>query len=346
VNALRSAAYKEEEAFAKALDVHQLDPTLPSQRLEDWLKSASLHLSHFEWNGLQCNIKEGQHGKEGEYAVTREPTGRLCAIVRFQRGNARASVEVSTLVKGIAGPPKVVSIGVEDKDVGLLTPMSADFNMEKAPDSIQLSELPHLLDEEAVIDGTRSLFDAVVARHPLGIPHGQDKVGISPLLSKRLREKLETAQACQQDYLRQFPLSAEIQKPAWFKAGLFSGNGALAFPDAEFVDHKEKQRDGSFQVFVWLSRENAAVPNSSPSDSRWKTWHASALVKSENGRFVVDEVRLFSDDQIDGPSRFLSDSFTGCNGTHWVGTGGTIRLLDPRSLPVERSVLSFSDAME
>lgn len=325
VNALRSAAYKEEEAFAKALDVHQLDPSLPSQRLEDWLKSASLHLNHIEWDGLKCNIKEGQYGKEGEYAVTRVPAGCLCAIVRFQRGNARASVNVSTLAKGNAGPPKVVSIGVEDKDDGLLTPMPTDGNMEKAPDSIRLSELPRLLDEEAVIDVTRNLFDAVVARHPLGVPHGEDKAGISPLLSKRLRTQLEAAQACQVDFLRQYPRPAKMPEPAWFNAGLFSGDSALALPGADLVDHKERQEDGSFLVFVWLSHENSAVPDSAPSASRWRIWHVSALVKSEDGRFVVDDIRLFGEDSIDGPSLLLSDSFTGCDGPRWVGIDSTIR---------------------
>jgi hypothetical protein len=48
-------------------------------------------------------------------------------------------------------------------------------------------------------------------------------------------------------------------------------------------------------------------------------------VKAEDGRFVVDDVRLFSDDAIDGPSRLLSDSFTGCDGPNWVGVGSTIR---------------------
>ena len=325
VNALRSAAWKEEVAFAKAIDVHKLDPSLPYQTLESWLGSGSLHASHIEWNGLQCNIKEGQYGKEGEYAVTREPAGRLCAIVRFQRGNARASVNVSTLVKGNAGPPKVVSIRVEDKDDGLLTPMSADGNMEKSSDSDRLSDLSRLLDEEGVIDVTRNLYDAVVAHNPLGVPHGPDKVRINPLLSRRLREQLETVQACQEDYFRQNPHTAKVPEPVWFNAGLFSGGGALALPGANFVDHKERREDGSFLVIVWLSREDFSIPDSDPSAPRWRNWHVSAYVKAEDGRFVVDDVRLFSDDAIDGPSRLLSDSFTGCDGPNWVGVGSTIR---------------------
>jgi len=67
----------------------------------------------------------------------------------------------------------------------------------------------------------------------------------------------------------------------------------LALPGADLVDHKEQQKDGSFWVFVWLSREDSAAPNSSPAGSTWKNWHVSALVKSEDGKYVVDNVRLF-----------------------------------------------------
>ncbi|HSY03035.1 MAG TPA: hypothetical protein VK819_12805 [Acidobacteriaceae bacterium] len=325
VNAVRKAAYDEEVAFAKALDVHQLDPLLPSQSLEDWLKYGSLHVSHIQWDGLKCNIKEGGYRKERQYLVTHEPDGRLCASVWFQRGNALTRINVSTFVKGKSVPPEVTYIGVADKDDRLLTPVPADDNMEEAPDSLLLSDLPRLLDEEAVINVTRNLYDAVVAHHPLGIPHGQNMAMISPLVSQRLRQQLQTAQACRADYLRQYPRPGAMPKPAWLNAGPFSGDGALALPGADFVDHKARQEDGSFQVLVWLSHKNSAAPESAPPASRWRIWHVSALVKSEDGRFVVDDVRLFGDDSIDGPSRLLSDSLTGCDGPRWVGIGSTTR---------------------
>jgi hypothetical protein len=299
--------------------VHKLDSSLPSQPLESWLKSDSLHASHIEWNGLQCNIKEGQYG------ATRDPEGRLCAGVSFQQGNATVRINVATPGNGAAGPLKLTYLGVQDKDDGLLTPVPADGNMERASDSGRLGDLPRLLDQQAVIDVTRKLYDAVVAHHPLGIPRGQDQIRISPLLSKRLREQLQTEQACQADYIRQHLGSAEATKPAWLNAGLFSGGGELALPGADLVDHKEQQKDGSFLVLVWLSRENPTAPDSAAPVSRWRTWHVSALVKSENGRFVVDDVRLFGDDSLDGRSRLLSDQFSGCEGPRWVGVASTVR---------------------
>jgi len=314
VNVLRGAAWNEEVAFAKALDVHQLDSSLPSQSLEDWLKSGSLRVHHIEWHASRCNIKEGRYG------ATRDPEGRLCAGVWFQRGNPRVDINVS---KDSSGPPKLEYLGVADKDDGLLAPVRGDSH--KVSDSDRLSDLPRLLDEEAVMDVTRNLYDAVVARHPLGIPLGQDKVKFGPLLSKRLRGQLETAQACRVDYVRQHPRSAKTPEPAWFNAGLFSGDGALALPGADLVDHKTRQEDGSFLVWVWLSREDSAVPGSVPPASRWRNWHVSAVVKSEGGRFVVDDVRLFGGNSMDGPSRLLSDLFPGCDGPRWVGIGSTTR---------------------
>jgi hypothetical protein len=164
-----------------------------------------------------------------------------------------------------------------------------------------------------------------VAHHPLGIPRGQDRASITPLLSRRLHKQLGAVQSCQADYLRQYPRPARATQPAWLNAGLFSGDGALALPGADLVDHKERQEDGSFRVFVWLSREDSARSDSASPASRWRIWHVSALVKSEDGRFVVDDVRLFGDDSKDGPSRLLSDSFAGCDGPRWVGIGSAIR---------------------
>jgi hypothetical protein len=311
VNNLRSATYNEELTFAKTINVHELDPSLPSQQLKDWL--TSLHFTHLTWDGLKCNIKEGQHGPEGEYLVARNPDGGLCAQVWFNCGNARTSIEISSPHGRF---PASVKMYVQDKDDGLLSPMIA--NSEKPSDSNRLSDLPRLLKEQGVVDVTRGLYDAIVASHPLGVPRGQDMVRIGHLLSTRLRKQLESAQGCQNDYLHQRPRPPE--KPDWFNAGLFSGEGKLALPTAALVDHKELQEGSSFQVRVSLSRHEPSAPAFVPPIPGWKTWHVSTIVRLEDGKFVVDDVRLFSNDSADGPSRLLSDSFTGCNGPHWVGT--------------------------
>ena len=316
INALRSATNNEEVMFAKTIDVHELDPSLPTQPLNEWLKS--LHVTHIQWEGLKCNIKEGGYGPEGEYLVVRKPEGGLCARVWFQHGNAHGNVEISSPA---SGSPALVKMYVADKDDYLLTPIFE--SNKKVPDSSSLSDLPRFLNEQGAVEVTRNLYDAVVANHPLGVPHGQDTVKIDSLLSKRLREQLGSARGCQNDYLRQHTRLSN--KPAWFNAGLFSGDSKLALPTAALVDHKERQDDGSIQVRVSLSREDNPATARGSSASRWKTWHVIALTKEEQGKFVVDDVRLFSDDSPDGPSRLLSTSFADCNGPHWVGTNGAIQ---------------------
>jgi hypothetical protein len=314
VNVLRSAADTAEVAFAKDVDVHQLDPALPSQRLEDWLNSTSLHVNHIGWAAHRCNIKEGHDG------ATPNPDGGLCAGVWFQHGNARVDIHVS---KNVSDPPRVKHIGVVDKDNGILMPLSG--NLDPVSDSDRLSDIPRLLSEESVIDVTRTLYDFVVSHHPLGIPQGTDKTRISPLLSKRLKLQLATAQSCQQDYLRQVPAHGTSHKPAWLNAGLFSGDGNFALPSADLVDHKVRQRDGSFVVLVWLSRKESGVPPSPLAKVAWRNWRADARVISEDGHFVVDDVKLSDGVSNDSSFHSLSDVFSECDGPRWVDASTTAR---------------------
>jgi hypothetical protein len=316
VNALRASASKEEITFAKALDVHQLDPLLPSQRLEDWLRADALHVNHVDWSPLRCNITEGRYG------ATPNPEGGLCAAVSLQRGNAFVEIKVSNRGKGIPGAPRLEYTKVNDKDEGLLSYVVSD--RDKVSDSDRLSDLPRLIDQEASVDAARNLYDMVVEHHPLGIPQGDDRARIMPLLSASLRKQLQNAQACQEDYLHQSPASDRNQKPVWFSAGLFSGEGELAAPGAELIDHKEQKDDGSFHVIVWLSRKESVVPNSAASASSWRNWHVSVAVRAEDGRFAIDDVRIFDGLSADSPSHLLTDSFAGCNGSRWVGVDSRI----------------------
>jgi len=213
--------------------------------------------------------------------------------------------------------PKVKFIGVSDKDEGLLRPLGSDN--DKPSDSEMLSDLPRLLDEESVIDVTRNLYDAVVERHPLSVPQSVDKVKFSLLLSKRMKEELATAQLCQEDYRRQLVSSAAKTKPVWLKTGLFSGNSELALPTASLVDHKSRESDGAFLVHVWLSRKVALAEPSTSGAPLWRSWYVVTKVIRQDGRFVVDDIRLFDGDPTDGASHLLSESFNGCSGPRWVG---------------------------
>jgi hypothetical protein len=165
----------------------------------------------------------------------------------------------------------------------------------------------------------RELYQQVVARKPIGIPKGPDKAAIVPYMSKRLIQRLDAAQACEDDYYRQHP--GEDAKPefGWLETGLFSGANERALPAAAVVQRTEPQKDGSFYVYVRLTyRESVETHGRPPDSANTSHWRVAAVVISEDGRFVVDDVLLFKDDSSKIESS-IGDSFAGCEGPHWVG---------------------------
>jgi hypothetical protein len=165
----------------------------------------------------------------------------------------------------------------------------------------------------------RELYKQVVARRPLGIPKGADKEAIWPFLSRGLIQRLDTAQACENDYFRQH--TDKDSKPGfdWLETDLFSGANEKAIPSEAVVERTKPQKDGSFHVYLRLTyRESYETYGRPPDPANTFNWHAAAVVISEGGRFVVDDVLLFKDDSTKIESR-LSDSFSGCDGARWIG---------------------------
>jgi hypothetical protein len=165
----------------------------------------------------------------------------------------------------------------------------------------------------------RKLYQQVVVRRTLGIPKGADKAAIIPFLSKGLIQKLDTAQACEDDYFRQH--TDKQSKPAfdWLETDLFSGANEKAIPSAAVVRRTVTQRDGSFHVYVKLTyKESFETYGRPPDPANTFHWEVAAVVISEGGRLVLDDVLLFMDDSTKTASR-LTDSFAGCNGSHWIG---------------------------
>jgi hypothetical protein len=189
-----------------------------------------------------------------------------------------------------------------------------------------LSGLPAILDQPAFAHNVGQLYGEIVATHPLGIPTGARMAAIQPFLSKRLSAQLRTAKACEVDYIAQrHPAADKKAKPTWLKSGLFSGDGNRALPVSAWPVREGRQEDGSFLVSVNLFTQTIDLGNglkggaSSPTGA----WSVRAKVISEDGQFVVDDVRLFDGAATDGPSRLLSESFAGCEGAHWVGSSPT-----------------------
>jgi hypothetical protein len=189
---------------------------------------------------------------------------------------------------------------------------------------IVLLQLVYFIFPNAPVDPSpdsvvRELYQQVVARKPLGIPKGEDKAALWPFLSRRLIQTLEAAQSCENDYLRQRP--DKNGKPAfgWLETGLFSGSNEWAIPAVAAVERIEPTNDGAFRVYVRLTyKESFETYGKPPDPTHTFDWHVAAVVISEEGRFVVNDVLLFKDDSTTIASR-LTDSFTGCEGPHWVG---------------------------
>jgi hypothetical protein len=239
----------------------------------------------------------------------------LCAKVTFSRDgeNGRFLTQVGTSRSGIVGRPQLYyGVGVWE-GVFVLTGGSE-----------RLSDLPALLDQPAVTVGVQKLYEEIVAHHPIGIPAGAEMATLQPFLSKRLAEQLQTAQVCHDDYTRQHPTAIRTTKPGWLTSGLFSGEGNHTPVDA-VVERKEKQNDGSFTVYVDLEPVDALIDlgHGRRAFHGGYAWQVEARVIPEDGRFVVDDVRIFDRFPAEGTSRLLSDSFSGCDGSHWTGLAAT-----------------------
>jgi hypothetical protein len=298
--AQRPYTEKQVIAYAKDIDVKMLDPLLPSERLEDWLQSGLPHAHILFWE-VQDTCTNKPDSSTEDYP--------LCAEVRVRHNGQFGFilVQVGTFSKGIVGPPSIYrGVGVEET-WEILTGSSE-----------RLSDLPGLLNQPAFTGGARQLYEEIVAQHPIGTPSGLEMAAIQPFLSKRLAEQLQTAKACQEDYFQQHQTTDKASKPAWLKTGIFSGGGKRALPVDSYPSLKERPTDGTFLVEMSLSLPdiNGHKPKSY---ARKDWWVVTAKVISEDGQFVVDDVRLFDGLSTDGPSRLLSDSFAGCDGSHWTG---------------------------
>ena len=152
------------------------------------------------------------------------------------------------------------------------------------------------------------LYEQVVARHPLGVP---DARIFAPYLSKALLHRFDLANACLRDWLQQNP-DPNLKPPSGLiEDGLFSGSSERADPTAFHVEIPEFVKYGSSRVYVRLTWEDPA--------NKPFNWYVAAVVVSENGRPVVDDVLYLKDKKGDVESSLSRDLSAMCNGAHWIG---------------------------
>jgi hypothetical protein len=158
----------------------------------------------------------------------------------------------------------------------------------------------------------RSLYTQVVARHPIGVPEGEDMKFFAPYLSKVLLHRMDLAIACVNDWYRQNPEPHLKPELGWLELGPFSGDNERASPQTYLIERTQSEKDGSFRVYVRLTR---AYPEGRPS-----IWRIAAIVIRENGHFVVDDVIYLKDEDYD-EGRLSEGLSAGCDGPRWVGFG-------------------------
>lgn len=185
----------------------------------------------------------------------------------------------------------------------LLLQLTTPFALGQAAGNGKPPSLPN--EPKALV---RSLYNEVVARHPLGI--GDTKI-FAPYLSKALLHRIDVNSDCQGDWDRQNP--DPNAKPPFLEFGLFTGDDERAAPTAFDIERVQPERDASIRVYVKLTRDD---PGESP-----EIWNVAAILVRESGHFVVDDVIWLKGDNphdVDLPlSEYLSQD---CDGPHWVGS--------------------------
>lgn len=109
----------------------------------------------------------------------------------------------------------------------------------------------------------------VIAHHPLGIPDGEAKRLLWPLMTPRLTRILETASVCEEDYFRQNTCTDCKPEFWWLEDGLFSGGNENALPaEVEIVKTRAK-RSRSYQATLRFTYRETFATYGRPPGTAW-----------------------------------------------------------------------------
>lgn len=122
------------------------------------------------------------------------------------------------------------------------------------------------------------LYKEVVARHPLSIPNRKI---FGPYLSRGLLHSFDVDNACFDRWNRANPDPNLKPAVGLIEFGFFSGGSEEAEPQAFHIEKLETEKDGSYRAHVKLTYTDA---------SDKLNWNVVAVVITENGRLVVDDV--------------------------------------------------------
>lgn len=160
-------------------------------------------------------------------------------------------------------------------------------------------------------------YTLCIKHHVAGLPlTASARDVLRPMLSEDLRRRIGDGEACQADFIRQFPDPPPVNppvpqityKPPFVDCCIFTST-----PDGPPTSFRlgltTVLRDGRYRVLVhFVIRDNMGGIR----------WQDAAIVKREGDRFVIDNVVFDADRK---PAGYLPQpvSFQGCKGPRWVG---------------------------
>jgi len=152
------------------------------------------------------------------------------------------------------------------------------------------------------------LFYTYITKHPqLGIPYGQAKRALGPLMSKRLAQEIDGLGACDKDYYRRYAkiLRANTYKPEtpWLEEGLFTGPNDAATPATFHILSSRSVGENRVDVLIAFKED-------------WGDSEGDVTAILENNRWVIDDyVAMYENDELIR----LSDGYSECKSGRWVG---------------------------
>jgi hypothetical protein len=156
-----------------------------------------------------------------------------------------------------------------------------------------------------------------IKHHVAGLPlEAAARKAVRPFLSEELRQTIDDGEACQADFIRQFPdpppvnpsVPQVIYKPPFVDCCVFTSTPDGP-PTSFTLGPTKKLLDGRYHVLVNFVRKDMFGVIK---------WPDAAIVKREGDRFVIDNVVFEADRR---PAGYVPPpmTFEGCKGPRWVG---------------------------
>lgn len=154
------------------------------------------------------------------------------------------------------------------------------------------------------------LYRQVIARHPIGIPQGEDLEVFTPYLSSSLLQSMDQYRACTSDWARKNS-GSDLKSPVGlFENDIFSGAYEQAIPQTFHIEKTQPGDSGHLRVYVRLTSVSPPAPPS--------VWRVAVLVSREGEHFFVDDIVYLKDEDRPSDERLTEYFSRYCQGSQYV----------------------------